>query len=276
MNVKMNLNLRDPIRKKYCQLLIVILLFWSCEEKIDVDLKRVSSKMVVEGFVTNSENPIVIKLSQSQEFFNQSSFIPVEKASAQIESQLSADQLIEESPGYYVATRMAAIPGRFYTLQISSGGEKVTAIAQLPFPVALDTVYFRYSSLQKDSLNAIVEFQDPAGGENYYRIKLYHNRRYAVNDYFLVTDGFLNGTKMVVQIYYRFFSPGDTIGVELLNLERNTWKYFKGLSETIQQGVNSQAPGNPPTNLTGEAMGVFGAYSVSKWFGVVPLNSSKR
>jgi len=232
--------------------------------------------MVVEGFITNSENPIVVKLSRSQDFFDQSSFFPVEKASVQISSRLDADQLANEGAGYYVSSKVSGVPGRTYTLKIESGSETYGATAQLPGPIAIDTVYFRYGSFQKDSLNAVVEFRDPPEGENYYRIKLYHNRKYAVNDYFLLTDAFMNGTKMVVQIYYRYFAPGDTIGVELLNLERNTWRYFKGLSEVIQQGVNSQAPGNPPTNITGGALGIFGAYSTSTWLGVVPFNLKKK
>ena len=261
---------------KYVQLLAVPVLFWSCEEKIDVSLKSVNTKVVVEGFITNSENPIVVKLTRSQEFFNQNSFIPVENASAQIESQLNSDQLVEEGAGFYVSSRMIGIPGRSYMLRIAADGEHFGSTVQLPYAVAIDTVYFRFGSLQKDSLNAIVEFHDPPRDANYYRIKLFHNRKYAVNDYFLLTDASMNGTKMVVQIYYRYFAPGDTIGVELLNLEKNTWKYFKGLSEAIQQGVNSQAPGNPPTNISGGALGIFGAYSSSAWLGVVPFNAEKK
>jgi hypothetical protein len=275
-NILMDANWMAPYLNRYLCLLTIVLLFLSCEEKIDVNLKSDGSKVVVEGFITNSGNPIVVKLSRSQEFFNQSSFMPVEKASAEIESQSTSEQLVEEGAGYYVASRMAGIPGRSYTLRIGIGNETYRATADLPYPVAIDTVYFRYGSIQRDSLNAIVEFQDPGESENYYRIKLYHNRKYAVNDYFLLTDANMDGTKMVVQIYYRYFAPGDTLAVELLNLERNTWKYFKGLSEAIQQGVNSQAPGNPPTNISGDALGIFGAYSSSSWLGIVPLNSDKR
>ena len=62
--------------------------------------------MVVEGFVTNSENPIVVRLSRSQDFFNQNSFIPVEGASVQVSSELNADQLANEGTGYYVSSKV--------------------------------------------------------------------------------------------------------------------------------------------------------------------------
>jgi len=48
--------------------------------------------------------------------------------------------------------------------------------------------------------------------------------------------------------------------IELDNLEQNSWRYLKGVGEIIQQGVNVQAPGNPPSNISGGALGYFGAW----------------
>jgi hypothetical protein len=175
-----------------------------------------------------------------------------------------------------MSTRTEGISGRTYTLKITTAGQSYSATVELPSSVPIDTVYFRHGIFQKDSLNAIVEFQDPAKTENYYRIKVYHNGRYAVNDYYLLTDAFSNGEKIVAPIYYHYFTPGDTVAVELQNLDRNTWKYLKGLSESIQQGVNSQAPGNPPSNFSGGALGIFGAYGTSSWFVIVPKVTGEK
>jgi hypothetical protein len=97
-----------------------------------------------------------------------------------------------------------------------------------------------------------------------------------VNDYFLMTDAFSDGEKMVAPIYYRNFAPGDSVIVELLNLDRSTWRYFKGISESILQGVNSQAPGNPPSNITGGAWGIFGAWNSSSYRIIVPKSAWKK
>ena len=261
---------------KVFQLLFISLVFCSCEEKIIVNLAGGNTKVVIEGYITNSNKQGMFKLFRSQGFFNQSSFTPIENASVQIESQANTEQLMEEAPGYYSSSRRGEIPGRTYSLKVKTGIENFGANVELPYPVPIDTVYFRPGLFQKDSLNVIVEFQDPPMSENFYRIKLYFNRKFVVNDYFLVTDAFTDGKKMVVPIYYRYFAPGDTIAVELLNVEKTTWKYFKGLSEAIQEGVNSQAPGNPPSNLTGGALGIFGAYSSSVWLGIIPLISQKN
>lgn len=246
-------------------MLPVLLIFCSCEEIITVDLKNEHPKVVIESFITNTENPILVKITKSQAYFNQSEFTPVKNAIVQLEYLSVKEKLIEKGNGYYVASRTKGIAGRTYTLKISTEGETFGATVEVPTSVPIDTVYFQPGLFHNDSLNIVVEFRDPARTENYYRIKLYRNGRYAVNDYYLLTDAFSDGEKMVAPVYYRQFAPGDTVVVELLNLERNTWRYFKGLSESIQQGINSQAPGNPPSNFSGGALGILGAWGLSTY-----------
>ncbi len=257
-------------------ILPVIIVCGACEEVIDVNLKNISPKVVIESFITNVDDPFIVKITKSQDFFNQSNFSTVRNATVQLEYLSVKENLIEKGGGYYISSRTIGIPGRTYTLKITADDETFGATVELPNPVPIDTVYFQPGLFHSDSLNIFVGFRDPALTENYYRIRLYRNRRYAVNDYFLMTDALLNGEKIVAPIYYRYFAPGDTVVVELLNLEKCTWKYFKGLSEAILQGVNSQAPGNPPTNLTGGALGIFGAWGSSSYRITVPKLAGKK
>jgi len=254
----------------------LLFMLCSCEEKIQVDLITETPKVVIESYITNQEGPLFVKISKSQDFFNQSNFSSVNNADVQIEYLSAKEKLSERGDGYYVSSKIKGIPGTDYKLQITSENETFNASVQLPNSVPIDTVYFQPGLFRNDSLNICIEFKDPAITENYYRIKLYRNRRYAVNDYFLMTDAFSDGKKMVAPIYYRYFAPKDTVLVQLFNLERNTWKYFKGLSEAIQQGVNSQAPGNPPTNLSGGALGIFGAWGKSSYRIIVPESTAKK
>lgn len=254
----------------------VLLVLLSCEEVIDVKLKNESSKVVIESFITNGDNPILVKITKSQGFFNQNNFLPVKNASVHLEYLSVKENLVEKGEGYYISSRTKGMPGRAYTLKITTAGETFIATSELPKSIPIDTVYFQPGLFRNDSLNIFISFHDPAVTENYYRIKVYRNRRYAVNDYFLMTDAFSDGEKIVAPIYYRYFSPGDSIIVELLNLERNTWRYFKGISESIQQGVNSQAPGNPPSNFSGGALGIFGAWGTSAYRIIVPRNEGKK
>jgi hypothetical protein len=262
--------------KKIIPMLSASLVCWSCEEMITINLNAENPKIVIESFITNGENPVMVKITKSQAFFNQSNFTPVKNAVVQLEYLSVKDKLLEKGNGYYLSSKTRGIAGRAYTLKVVADGETYGATVELPPPVPIDNVYFQSGLFQSDSLNIVVEFLDPAKTENYYRLKLYRNGRYAVNDYYLMTDAFANGEKIVAPVYYRYFAPGDTVVVELLNLERCTWKYYKGMSESVQQGINSQAPGNPPTNLSGGALGIFGAGGSSVYRIIIPCNSVKK
>jgi len=261
---------------KSLTILSIVVLNWSCEEIIEVDLKNENSKVVIEGFITNGENPVIVKITKSQAYFNQSNFAPVKSAIVQMEYLSKKEKLVEIAGGYYISHKIKGISGTSYTLNIASVGENFSATAIVPNSVPIDTVYFRPGLFRNDSLNVIVRFRDPVETENYYRIKLFRNGRYAVNDYYLISDAFANGETIVSPIYYHYFAPGDTVVVELLNLERNSWKYFKGISESIQQGVNSQAPGNPASNFTGGALGIFGAWGSSTVRTIIPKTAIKK
>lgn len=257
-------------------MLSLFFLLPSCEEMIQVDLVNEIPKVVIESYITNSEEPVFVKISKSQAFFNQSNFTVVKNATVQLECLTKKEKLIEKGGGYYVTSRISGIAGKTYTLNVKTNSETFGATVEIPNSVPIDTVYFKPGLFRCDSLNIFVEFKDPAVTENYYRIKVYRNRRYAVNDYFLMTDAFSDGEKIVAPIYYRYFAPKDTVFVELLNLERNTWRYYKGVSESIQQGVNSQAPGNPPSNFSGGALGIFGAWGSSSYQVIVPGIAGKK
>jgi len=264
------------IFRKSIPMITILILCWSCEQVIDVKLNSESPKVVIESFITNADSPFIVKITKSQEFFNQSNFSTVQNASVQLEYLTVKEHLIDKGNGYYVSPATKGVPGRTYTLTITTEGKNFGATVELPKAVPIDTVYFQPGLFQSDSLNIFVGFHDPALTENYYQIRLYRNRRYAINDYFLITDAFSDGEKIVAPIYYRNFAPGDSVIVELLNLERSTWRYFKGMSESIQQGVNSQAPGNPPSNFTGGALGVFGAWGSSSYRIIVPQSAGKK
>ena len=240
-------------------------LLWSCEQLITVKLQGGQDNVVVESFVTNGRGPFYVKLSQSQDYYNQSAMAGIEKAVVQMVDSTLSENLVERGSGYYSTTKIKGTSGHTYHLNVTASGKKYSATVKLPPPVRIDTVYFRPDPNVKDSLNVFVEFQDPGGVENFYRIKLYRNGRFAVNDYYLITDTYIDGQRLFSPFYYREFARGDTVLVELENIERSTWRYFKGLSETIQQGVNLQAPGTPPSNLSGGALGYFGAWGTSTY-----------
>ena len=251
--------------RRYILPLIFVLGFLSCEEIIKVNLLSTEPKVVIESYIADSEKPLWVRVTKSQTYFNQDTILPVTNARVRLDYLDLSEILPEKMEGVYFSSGPVGMAGESYTLKVTTEGKTYGATVELPPPVPIDTVYFKPGLFRSDSLNVFIEFHDPAITENFYRIKLYRNKWIAINDFYLITDAFSDGQKIVLPVYYRYFVPNDTVVVELMNLERNTWRYFKGMSETLRQGVNSQAPGNPPTNLSNGALGIFGAYGSSSY-----------
>jgi hypothetical protein len=243
----------------------------SCEQIIKVNLRSEQPQVVIEGFVTNGVGPFIIKLSESQAYFDQSGFKGIENAQVEMDNSYATENLVDQGSGYYATVKkLRGAPGDIHNLNVTALGHKYSASVVLPPPVKIDTVYFAQGVFDKDSLNAYIEFKDPIFDENYYRIKLFRNGLSRADDYYLITDASADGQKLMVPFYFRYFAPGDTVITELDNLEHSTWLYFQGLSQIVREGFNAQAPGNPPSNITGGALGYFGAWGVSRYKVVIP------
>lgn len=241
-----------------------------------MELKDAAPNVVIESVITNGEGPFWVRLTNSQSYFDQSEPDAVNEAVVILSSGTNREKLFKKGPGLYVTANTQGIPGNEYQLQVITGGEVYQASAMLPAPVKIDTVYYRESIFSSDSLNVFVEFTDPPNFDNYYRLRLFRNKRYVPDDYYMMSDAFYDGQRLWAPFYYRDFSPGDTLRVELYNMEHSAWRYLKALGETVQQNVNSQAPGNPPTNLSGGALGYFGVWSVTTYETVVPKVRSAK
>ena len=254
-------------------LIFLCLFLGSCEQIIEVNLQQVSPKIVIEGCVTNSRGPFVVKISQSQSYFNQSNFKGIEKATVEISDNNKLKvKLHDNGDGYYSTSQIYGVAGKTYNLAVNWNGINYTSSATLPSAVPIDTIYFENGFINKDSLNAFVQFKDPPGIENYYRIKVFRNNYFISNDYNLFNDTYIDGQTMLAPVY-RNFSRGDTVLVELYNLDRCTWKYYQGINDILQQGPGLQSPGNPPTNISGGALGYFGAWGKSYFKIIVPKGS---
>jgi hypothetical protein len=59
--------------------------------------------------------------------------------------------------------------------------------------------------------------------------------------------------------------PGDTVYVELQHITKDMFNYYNTLNNIVGSGgpMGSSTPYNPISNIKGDALGYFGAYSSS-------------
>lgn len=252
------------------------LLLFSCQEVIDLNLETRSARLVIEGIVTDKDAPFEVKLSQSVNYDVSNNFPSISGAQVSITNEAgTVESLVEEEIGTYrTAGNYRGVPGATYFLKIVADGKEYTATASMPEKkVVIDSLSFVFeeeSLFQDEGFYVSCHFTDPAGTPNYYRIKVLVNGAPFVFDFDgtkvkdnnlrLTSDKFSDGNNREFDFDEITLVLGDVVFVELDNIDNITYDYYRSLQDAIDgEGV---APSNPVTNITGGAMGYFGAIAM--------------
>lgn len=245
-------------------------LLFSCnkEEVIQLDLSGAPAQYVIEGSVTDETKPYSVRLSQTVNFAQKNDFPAVEGALVVISDNAGQlDTLVEKSAGWY-ETREAkpGVQGQTYTLQVWINGALFTAQSTMPAVVPFDEL--RVIPLpfgEENSLVLMPLFKDPVGlGNNYQFVQSNNGKRQP--DIFVLDDRNNDGAQISSLLIGQDLntSIGDTITVEMRNIDRTNYKYFIALAASTGNGPNAGVPANPDNNFKGACMGYFSAHTVQR------------
>jgi hypothetical protein len=248
----------------------------SCQKVIDVKLNSAARKYVIEGEVNNGPGPYLITISQTRDFGEDNNFDEVSGALVRIADETAGvvDTLRESSPGTYVSSTLAGVPGHSYRLTVLAGGQTFTALASMPAQaVQIDSLYVKRSEFGGDFVFITPEFTDPVGVGNYYRIRQWVNDT-AIDGSRLRNDDATDGQTFRAPLYYNAdeesgnpkIRNGSNIAVELQCLNKEVFDYYRTLGDVT--GENSATPANPLSNITGGALGIFNTCTTHKKQGV--------
>lgn len=264
------------------------LLISSCEKVIQVDLNEADPRIVVEGNITTGAGPDTIRLTQTANYFGLNEFPIVTGAKVKIADDAGNNELLSEpSPGIYLLRSLRGVSGRTYFLDVVSGDKNSTAKVTMQKTVAIDSLVAKYndgtSGFLRKGYYVSVYFQDPSE-KNYYKIKVKKNAGPATtvgnqggtnesgptgggqgsgNSDFTFDDYLFSGSNAIFPLrktYQRY----DTLTVQLFSFDKSAYEFFTTLDE-ISSGRGSvfgSVPQNPTTNLSGNAVGYFGAFAV--------------
>ncbi len=246
------------------------LLLVSCnkEEVIQLDLSNAPVQYVIEGCVTDEAKPYSVRISQSVNFDQPNDFPAVQGALVIISDNTGlVDTLIEKSAGLYETVEAkSGIHGHTYTLQVWINGNLFTAKSTMPQLVTFDglsTINLPFGG--ENDLVLMPLFQDPAGlGNNYQFVQSNNGKR---QPYIFVLDDRNNDGSQVSNLLIApdlKTSTGDTITVEMRNIDRATYKYFVALDASNGNGPNASVPANPDNNFEGACLGYFSAHTVQR------------
>jgi len=248
-------------------LTVLLVLFAACQEDVVLDLNKTEKKLVVEAYVSNEFPCANVSLSYSLDFYDSGIQEKLDNATVTLTDENGQVTVLDlNNAREFVPVSFIPNFGLNYTLNISLGDQIIQSQATLPFPVPIVDVSFVpnpfYSS--PDSLNLYVTLADQIDRDNFFRLKVRRLSEEDSGEYSLFDDSFGNGGMVTLPVYYSNFSAGDTVVVELFNLNEEAFNYYAWLSENDRATLNTIAPGNPTSNVPENVLGCFIAYTVDR------------
>jgi hypothetical protein len=252
---------------------LAIALLNSCTKVIDINLNEADSKIVIEAELVSGTQDFMVKITKTSDFFNPGQ--PVTIADAAVFLKAGTDNeplnLTNDGNGIYILKNFTATENTSYFLSVTAEGKTYEATDFLPKNVPLDSLTVGvpennpFNPSGADSFEIVVNYQDPQDDLNFYRIKSTVNgipRSEGVK-LLVIEDRYSAGAYFTLPIFTDSYELNDSVEVELVSMSRAMFDYFTTLALLVD-GSGGAAPTNPSSNWSGDALGYFGAFSVSK------------
>jgi hypothetical protein len=270
-----------------------LLILAACTERMDITTDNATPRLVITGYITTDPMPHIISISQTIGYFGPNNIKTHSDATVKINNEL----LMPVGNGQYVTNpSFYGVPGKEYVLDVEldydENGipEHYTATTTMPPMHELDSVslapVMRSEPSADPLLFIMVHFQDVKNVENTFGVHFYINgekysnriQRYFLNNFgdraadgdyihFPLIPGYLLRKEMTWDNKEtKYLYTGDILTVELNMLEKNYFEFIRTAILEINGGVPLFAgpPANIPGNISGGALGIFGAYTASR------------
>lgn len=262
---------------KYLFFLIpLVILLFSCEKPIEIDLDQAEPLYVIEGLVTNEFRQHQIKVSKTNPYTTTGKTPRVSGASVVVEDSEGTLYAFEESePGIYLSKEaFAGQIGYTYHMTIEVEGQRFTASDQLPSVPPIDSLTIAVDEEERADpeeegrfYDVLIFVEEPQETVDFYLVKFFRNGQVENFDGEIVWvfDDVALGPEidnLPAPIYYAL---EDTARVEMYSLTRKAYRHFLELSFNIDNdgGMFSSPPANVSTNIEGGAIGVFQVSGIS-------------
>lgn len=257
--------------KPLLAILGLCILLASCEDIIEVELDSIPPRMVIEGIINDLDPEVQIKLSTTSDYFKPGENPAVRDAFVTITDEYGNITAFEETdPGTFTSNTLAVIANTTYTLEVQTTEEFYQAVCTFPEKVNIDSLSYEpapaYMDFEENAYQVSCYLQDPGQIKNYYRMKAYvKGDEISGNQSKVVfNDDFVDGNVITLPWEQEGFFPMDTVVVELQTLDLATYDYYRTLFSILDEGLGNPNPANPETNLSNDALGYFGAFTISR------------
>ncbi len=262
-------------------LILLAVIFSSCQKIINIDLNSASPVTVIVGNISDQSGPFYVTITKTVNFSASNVFPPVSGAIVVISDFIGNSDTVKDSdtlkeqlptsPGLYRTEKLPwMVPGKRYELSVTSNGSaEYVAYSSMPLPVKIDTIKIvnDLNPLRRKRKEIEIDFRDPAGIANYYHPAIIINGEPKIT-FSVFNDNNSDGKEIFQNIgrdSSQNFNPGDTVSVALYSIDKATYDYFRTVRLASGEGGEflSPSPANPISNFNNGALGYFGAYSIT-------------
>lgn len=256
--------------KNIISIIIIALLFTSCEKTVDLKYKGNQSKVIIEGNITNEPGPYFVKITKSVSLTASGNYPTIDNAVVAISDNAGNNEtLTAQGNGIYRTNTIAGIPGRTYRLTVNAESQTYTAQSTMPQPVPFDSIKVAQFTFGGEvEFNIIPVYTDPIGKGNNYRFMLSVNNK-LINQHFVqndeVTNGVVNTVRLEIDDNTLKLKAGDSLTLKMQCIDKNVGFYYTTLALMGDSGPGGgTTPNNPPTNISNGALGIFSAHTVQE------------
>lgn len=253
--------------------LLIISIIMGCEEVININLKNVEPRLVIEGVISDQPEQSWFAISKTTNYFEPNDFPMISGAFITVADDIGhVDTFTEVRPGIYFAPDLIGQIGRTYNASVTIDSVIYTATSYIPEPIIIDSVRTEYQegggfgSEEEEGYRLYVNFTDPPDVSNFGRLKITVNDS-LLPDYYLYDDDFTDGNPIEYNYFNQVFQIGDSLMIEYISMDSVVYDYFRTLVSVVAyeegNGIDPVAPANPLSNWNNDALGYFGAFSVN-------------
>ncbi|WP_448698790.1 DUF4249 family protein [Mucilaginibacter sp. AW1-3] len=245
----------------------------SCQKVINVDVGNASPQLVIEGNLTDHQGLQTITISRSVPYGNTNVFPAVSGANVIVTDANTTYKFTETQPGTYTIGNFKSKPLTLYLLTVKVDGKSYYAGSTMQFPVNLDSLTLVSQAIgNKNLITTVVNYVDPGSIANQYRFIMYVNG-VQVKRIFVDNDLLSNGRSISSTLYQQDIEvkKGDKVDVDMECIDPGIYNYWNTLSsQSGNSPQNSATPSNPPSNITGGALGYFSAHTLQRKSIIIP------
>ncbi|WP_439879622.1 DUF4249 domain-containing protein [Pontibacter sp. MBLB2868] len=262
------------MKKTFIYLMAMLVLgLTSCEEVIDYELRSTDTKLVVDGLITDQPGPYSVRLTSTKGYLEEGTAAGVNGALVIVSDNLGTiDTLKQVSEGLYQTSILQGQPGNTYYLKVMTSGKEYTAQSYMPAVAPIDSLTFVYKAeghMVEEGYFPYIHFRDPAGKGNYYRWDVTVNGERKPDELAVESDELFEDRPVHANMGVSL-QAGDAFTVELYALDKAAYEFWLALKnqQHASGGPFEKTPANAPGNISGGAVGYFGASAVSVATGV--------